>query len=276
MNNISKDYVRQIEILAACLNGEEYSKSDFAEFYNVKEITINRDLKDLRGFGIEIFSRNGKVSVSNKPANYLLQYLVSDYLPVKLNSDVFLRQVRAIAKDKSDTYFQYLTLLAKSVNEGVIVIIDYQRLQDNEVNTYELKPVRLYSYEMNWLFNGIKKNESLIKTFYVSRIRKLKLTNKKYTKADIPKSAGNTYKMTFRFSPEVSDEVKDKIWFENSEDPYIDKNGYIILKTEQPITIKLAAWCISWWDKMEIIEPRDLKDYVLKMIDSFLEVNKRL
>ena len=273
MNSFSKDYLRQIEILAYCLNCSEYSKADFASYYKVSELTINRDLEALRETGIQIFSRKGKVIVTEKPVKDLLQYLVSDYLPVKLNSDVFLKQVRSIARKKKDNYFQYLTLLAKAVNESVVVIIDYQRFYDNELHTYELKPIRLYANEMNWIFNGIKKDENLIKSFYVSRIKRLKLTTKKYIKADIPLTDKNSYKMTFKFSSEVTDEVMDKIWFDNFEEPYEDEDGFIFLKTEQVISNKLASWCISWWDKLEIIEPEELKDYISEMISSFSEKN---
>lgn len=272
MNGFSKDYLRQIEILASCLNGSEYSKADYAAYYKVSEITINRDLEALRENGIQIFSRKGKVMVTEKPAKDLLQYLVSDYLPVKLNSDVFLKQLRTLARKKNN-YFPILTLLAKAVSEGAIVIINYQRFYDNEVHTYELKSIRLYVNEMDWIFNGIKKDESLIKTFYVSRIMKLQLTNKKYKKVDIPLTNKNSYKMTFRFSHEVADEVMDKIWFDNFEDPYEDEDGYIILKTEQPITNKLAAWCISWWDKIIIDEPIELREFTVNMIRSYLLSN---
>ena len=47
MKSSPTDFERQTEILARCLNGENLSKSDYAEIYNVSEITINRDLKSL-------------------------------------------------------------------------------------------------------------------------------------------------------------------------------------------------------------------------------------
>ena len=273
MNN-SKDYFRQIEILANCLNGAELSKSDYADYYEVSEITINRDLEYLRKKGIQIFSRKGKVQVIEKPATKLLQSLAADYLPVKLNSDVFLKSVMALSKNKRNNFFQYLTLLAKSFNEKLIVNIDYQRLSDNEIHKYEIQPERLFTNEMNWIFQGIKKGESLIKSFHVSRIKALRLTDKKYKKPDIPNAPEENYKMIFRFSPDMESEIMDKIWFENFEDPYKDKDGYIILKTEQPITNKLAGWCISWWDKLEIIEPVELIQHISKMYDSFTANNK--
>ena len=47
----------------------------------------------------------------------------------------------------------------------------------------------------------------------------------------------------------------------------------VILTTQQPLTNTLAGWCLSWWDKIEIIEPIELKDKILKMVNAFLQRN---
>ena len=103
-------------------------------------------------------------------------------------------------------------------------------------------------------------------------MRDLVLTDKQYKTANIPETNGNKYKMIFKFNPEVKEEVNAKIWFEIFE-INTDENDYLILTTQQPITNKLAAWCISWWDKLEIIEPVELKERIKNMMNSFKEVN---
>ena len=149
MKSFSKDYLRQIEILAQCLNGSIYSKADYSSLYDVSEITINRDLEALRKFGIQIFSRKGRVVVESLPPKQLLQYLVADYLPVKLNSDVFIKPIRLLSQKSNNTFFQLLTLLAKSVNESLIINIEYCRLYDNKILNYKLKPIRLSAVGLN-------------------------------------------------------------------------------------------------------------------------------
>ena len=125
---------------------------------------------------------------------------------------------------------------------------------------------------MNWILHGIKDDETILKYFYLSRIRELIVTDKRYKTINIPENNKTRHKMIFKFNPEVKEEVNAKIWFEIFEiDP--DENGYLILTTLQPITNKLAAWCISWWDKCEIIEPVELKVRIKNMMTSFKEVN---
>jgi len=73
--------------------------------------------------------------------------------------------------------------------------------------------------------------------------------------------------------PQVEQELYYKIWFEDFE---IEKqsDGHIILRTNQPITNRLAAWCISWWDAMEILKPKALRNYITEMIMSYMIKNK--
>lgn len=266
------DFARQSEILAKCLNGEIHSKLDYAEIYDVTEITINRDLKRLRDYGIQIYSRKNKVEILETPSKENLIEISSNYLPLTLNSDIFKNQAKAILKLNPVKYFSLLVLLAKAVKEGRVIKFKYKRLGDNEENIYTVKPIRLITNELNWILHGFKDNESIPKTFYVSRISNLMITDKRYKSASLPQTNDIRYKMIFRFDPEVKEEIKSKIWFEDFE--IIPDEDYFFMLTTQPITNKLASWCISWWDKLEIIEPDELKQHIKKMMNSFKETNK--
>jgi len=78
--------------------------------------------------------------------------------------------------------------------------------------------------------------------------------------------------MILRFAPEVASEVIDKYWFDDN-DPIIDEQGFVTFETKQVITNTLAAWCIEWWDKIEIIEPVELKIHIQEMYKSFSKKN---
>ena len=272
MKSSFSDFQRQAEILARCLNGDNLSKADYAEIYNLSEITINRDIRALREYGIQIYSRKNKVEILESPSKENLIDISSNYLPMKLNSDIFKNQAKAIIKTGPAKYFSILVLIAKAVNEGRIIKFKYRRLNDNEEHNYTIKPIRLISQDLNWILHGIKDNETFLKYFYLSRMRDLVVTEKRYKTANIPETNGNKYEMIFKFSPEVKEEVNAKIWFEIFE-INTDENDYLILTTQQPITNKLSAWCISWWDKLEVIEPAELKERIKNMMTSFKEVN---
>ena len=261
-----------MEILSRTINGEASAKADYAEEYNVAQVTINRDLEWLRGLGIQIYSRNNKIVVIEIPPKQEMIKLLAEYLPLKLNSDVFSNQVKIFAKQNRVDYLSFLTLLAKAVNEGKYVKITYQRFTDGEVNTYKLKPIRLITSGYNWILHAIKEDEIILKSFYVSRMKGVTVSKNKFKVIPVYEEKKEAVKMIFRFSPEVVPEIKDKVWFDDFN-TYLDAQGYIVLETIQEISIRLATWCIGWWNTIEIIEPVELKDFIVKMYQSYSEKN---
>lgn len=266
------EMIRRTEILARIMNGESHSKADLADYFNVTEITINRDLKWLRDCGIQIYSMKGTVKLLVSPDDELLSHMAADYLPVVLNSGIYLKQVKLLSKLHRNKCFEFLVLLAKAVHEKFIIKIKYTRLSDDETLEYELQPYRLFADKLNWQLQAIKSGEEIIKTFYLSRIESLTLTDEKFEKLTAGTNTDKKYKMVFRFSGEFENDVIDKIWFEEYE---IERpvDGSLLLITEQQVTNTIASWCISWWGKIEILEPPELIDRTKDMITSFSEVN---
>jgi len=125
----------------------------------------------------------------------------------------------------------------------------------------------------NWILHAIKEDEIVLQLFYLSRIIGFQLTNVKF---EIPTDVDENkekYEIVLRFSPEVENEIYYKIWFDEFEITK-DKDGYIILKTKQPITNKLASWCVSWWDKLQIVQPNELRNHIFQMLNSFTNHNE--
>lgn len=263
---------RNIELIARLLNGETITKQKAAELFNVEEITISRALQYFRSLGIEAFGRKSGIKLFNKPRKDDLISLAAYYVSVKLNSDFFKNSIKTFSKI-DPKFFSKIILLSKAVQENIIIKIEYQKLTDNQTNQYILKPYNLIETNSNWILHAIKEDETILKTFYLSRIKSLSLTEKKFKKEIIEEKSGDLEEIVLRFVPQVEQELYYKIWFDDFE---IEKqsDGYIVLKTHQQINNRLAAWCISWWDAMEIIGPLELKKYISNMANNFLNKNQ--
>jgi predicted DNA-binding transcriptional regulator YafY len=271
MKSYVNDILRRSELLARVMNGEELSKADAAYIFKVSEVTINRDIKALRDLGISIFSKKNRLIIDEFPSSSELISIASNYLPLKLNSDFFHKQIKVYSKSDKKEFFPKLVLLSKAVDESLIVEMKYKRFYDGKVGDYTIHPVRLTSVGLNWVLHAFKAGENVIKSFYLSRIQKIKLTDKKFNKLALPTEKQKLFDIELKFDSRVRDEILDKIWFESFELEEIE--GYIILKTIQPITNSLAAWCISWWDTIEVVRPKELKKYINELIESFIKVN---
>lgn len=81
MFDFQTKFKRQIEILGLCLS-EEIVKPlrtfDLADYFKVEELTIKRDLQDLRSYGIDIHSDKNLVFVSFQ--NYQQKKLLKSFL----------------------------------------------------------------------------------------------------------------------------------------------------------------------------------------------------
>lgn len=271
MKNYTDDIKRRSELLARILNGEALSKADAADILGVSEITINRYIHSLRENGIKIYSKKNKLIVEEFPAQSTLVSIAADYLPLKLNSDVFHKQIKAYSQKDKKEFFTKLILIAKAVDEGLVINLNYKRFYDNKIVEYELHPARIMNNELNWILQAVKKGEDEIKSFYLTRIQKLKLRDKKFSKLALQKAKKESLEIELKFDIRVREEILDKIWFDSFE---LEENeGYVILRTRQPITNKLASWCISWWDTIKIVKPLELKSYINEMIDDFKSKN---
>jgi len=264
-----EDLFRRNELLAFVLNGNLESKADYAQRFNVAEVTINRDLLWLRKKGIQIYSKNNKVVLLGNPSKSTILELCSNYLPLKLQSELVNKSLKGLSIIAQTTAFAHLVLISKAIKERLMLKMKYKRFYDNEIDDYEIKPLSLFQRGNNWSMQAIKKDEGVIKTFYVSRIQKLWLSDKRFSQIKDAISENKKEKIVLKFSSEVADQLIDKVWFEDFELKTLD-NGDVLLITEREITNNLAAWCISWWDKIEIIKPRKLRDYIREMVTKFM------
>ena len=264
----SNESIRRFELLARILNEERITKTEAAEDYSVEEITISRDLQFFRSLGIEVLSRKNGIEIFNKMKSEHLIRFASEYFALKMNSDYFTKSVKVFSKvDKN--FYQQIVLLTKAIQESRVVKITYQRLSDDEIKSYTLQPLRLVESNNNWILHAIKEDEIVLQLFYLSRIQ---LTSKKFAIPIEIDENKEIYEIALRFSPEVENEIYYKIWFDEFEITK-DKDGYIILKTKQPISNRLASWCVSWWDKIEIKSPDELLVRIQQMIKNFKSKN---
>jgi predicted DNA-binding transcriptional regulator YafY len=265
--------LRQIEILSQILNGKVCSKADLAEEYNVTEITINRYLRVLRKLGVQIFSKKNRVVLTSEPNSEVLSRLAAEYISLKLNSEMHYKKLKVLSQHLKQNTLPWLTLLSKAVAEHKVITIKYQRLYDNQIEAYDLCPIQLINNDFNWLLQARKVDDNIVRTFYINRIIEIHQKEKSFQPIHLDEKEENVHQIVLRFHPDVEQQVLCKIWFDDFEAEK-DKDGFIVIKTNQPITNKLASWCISWWDMIEILSPKELIEHTISMISEFKEKNR--
>lgn len=262
--------IRQIEILVSCISGRNFSKNYFAEYYQVEEITINRDLSAIKKLGINIYSSNKKIEV-NPPADPdLLMNLYSEYLSKKGTNKVS-KAIRALNQINAQAVY-FPVIIEQAISTGQNLRIEYSRISDRETGVYILKPVELRLENLNYILFAVKENATVLQQFYVSRMSKCELSEKNIVTEDSYSENVENYKIVLEFPKEKLAQVSSKIWFENFSLEYFENT--VQLSTESPITNYLAGWCVSWWGEIRILEPVELQVHINAMIKAFQKAQK--
>lgn len=254
---------RQAEILAFILNGDEVSKDSAALQYSTTPVTIDRDIKSLRSKGIDIASRKKRFTVI-APNLETLNTIASEYLPLKLSSTIYYDKIKLFSQHSNDNYFSNLILISKAINEKRFLRIKYIPF-NNEAKEYYLQPIALINDDKNWILSAIKEGENNEKLFYLSKILTLKMLDKKFETRSTDKNKSEP--ITLKFEKDVAEQIFTKIYFDDYD--IKEFHDYIILTANVEINNRIASWCISWWDKVEILESTKLKKYISDMIESF-------
>lgn len=259
---------RRIEILSRILNGEIFSKTEIAENLNLAEISISRDINFFRKIGIPIYSRNKKLVIElHSSINNVIRF-IENYISSISNSQ------NAFPKSDIDKlkYLNFIAYINFAITRNMNLEIRYRRLYDKHEKYYKIIPENLSVNRFNWILQAVDTENFITKSFYISRIESITTIENKitdYSKKIIPRE---TYKMQFRFSKEVAEQIKSKVWFENQRIEVLE-DGKVDFFIEEEISDKLAGWCVSWWDQVEVISPTELKQYLEEMILSFQKIN---
>lgn len=264
--------LRQIEILARLLNGERLNLLDLELEYDVSRVTLNRDLAFLRLQGFSVYSRKLRVLLTETPGPAKLTEILAEYLVFRLNRKLVIENLRAVEAANFPNFFQIATLCAKAVDEKKILKFRYARINDGVENDYTVRPVELKQNDFNWILYAVKEGEVIQKEFYLSRMKTVSVLETGFEELE-KQTTEHKYLIEVRFPESHRNSIYSKIRF--PEFKLEDRpEGFITLTTEAPINRTLATWCLKWEDKIQVIDPPELKTKIKEMVDAFFRANK--
>ena len=274
---------RQIEILSVVeRNPGKYSVSDLCDLYHVEVATVQRDLRDLREIGLDIHStRNTLVllrSLTEKDYRTLLsEYLtsVSGIISFPKNISLTVRQLKARTLD-------VFTTLVRAIEKREKIRISYVRQQDSRLLSYVLEPYDVIPGNRDWRLIAI--SDGIFKQFIIGGIKEIQQTGEAFKRKN-GYSADDYYAGSFgffsgkeifevvlEFRKKVADVVSSRTW---SEDQEITRkeNGDVLLKMKVNSIEEIGSWILTWGGEVRVIEPIELKKYVLGKAAGILRSN---
>lgn len=291
---------RQIGILSLLLQMDTVTAPDLAEKFEVSRRTINRDIEDLCKAGIPIMTRqgvNGGISImeSYKMDRTLLTNTEMQDILAGLRSldsvngtnryGMLMEKLSAGSSDFMVGNQSVLIDLSSWYKESLAPKIEVIRLaidQSRELTfTYYspggesercIEPYYLIFRWSSWYVWGWCKQRRDFRLFKLNRMDKVKSSNREFVK----KEAG---------MPDLRDErifpggIKVKALFEpeckwrlveefGSGSFIVQEDGKLLFRADYTDKENLVTWLLSFRDKVELLEPEEIREEIRKSIEN--------
>ncbi|MFZ4589356.1 MAG: helix-turn-helix transcriptional regulator [Ignavibacteria bacterium] len=279
MNNLPA-FKRQIEMLSIFYpynKVRDCSVLDLAEKYRVAEVTINRDMKDLRSMGIPINSVYGKgIEITGKVDQKIISELIVKYIAM-YHSDVIVQNTLFNAVNENNISHVFIfSNLNDAIENRSVVLLKYKLSEETVLDVLVL-PCKII-HNINVLeFIGV--HDNTVEIFKFNNIISLKITGDKDV-ANYDSKINEFLKQTTNSS---SAKISLKLQFESNSS--IDKfkiNNFIITKKLDNNVLEaeinhnsldnLAKWVIDQYGKVKVLEPKELRDRIIDLAQYTLKI----
>jgi len=272
---------RQTEILGLVLaNPGKYQIFDFEELYGVNDLTIKRDLQELRSLGIAIHSEGKKgINVCSKITNDILKGIIPQYIGIAVNLSSYDKATNLIISKLGPKSISTLTQLQMCIDKNYKVKITYQKPEEKITDDRIVDPYSIFQGDKNWRL--LANHNGTIKQFLLNNIKSVARIEKKFkppTQKQIDEIFSTSfkcwlgderYKVKLKFLPPWPDRIKPKQLME-MEKVTEEPDGSIIYETVVNSLNEIAAWIVSRGEGVVVLEPLQLKQIVISTAQGVL------
>lgn len=270
-------FKRQIEIVGICLseNAQKPIRTfDLATLFNVEELTIKRDLNELRSYGIDIHStKKGGIIVNSQFSQQQLVDLILDYTSLNHNDYALDKSTSLLVEKLGTNALSLIVELQLCIDREEVVIIDYNKIGTTVEINKELEPLLIFQNDGSWRLLAV--NEGKMKQFLVDKIIRVRSTGRKFLKSNY--NVSDLFKHSWRsWLGQENYNVKlwlSKFWAERVKPRMLVANqkltkqedGSVIFECTVNSLNEIAGWIVSRGEGVKVLQPDSLKTLVIDL-----------
>jgi len=305
--------------------GKSYAVGDLSKMFGTSRRTIFRDLNELQAIGVpyrydakaggyaidpEFFlppvdlnlqealsllllahEASKQIQLPFKRSALLAALKIENNLPVKIrqycNSALRNISAKAAAQAPMDLLDKIFAQLQNAIHSKRKVSISYHSLFDGKIIELELCPYHLLYNCRAWYVLGFSDLHKSVRTFKLSRIRDLTMTDKcflggdKFDLADylgrawsmIPE--GRIYDVKLRFLPKVAENVTEVQWH-STQKVARNPDGSATVEFRVDGLGEITWWILGYGDQVQVLAPKILRTRVAEIARNMIRLNESL
>jgi len=277
MFDFQTKFKRQIEILGICLSDDAIRPIrtfDLADLFGVEELTIKRDLQDLRSFGIDIHSTKKEgICIQDNLSKQKLVDIILDYTSLNHNDYALDKSTSLLVEKLGPNALSILVYLQLCIDKQEIAIIDYNKIGTMVEQRKEIEPLLIFQSDGSWrLLAG---SSGKMKQYLIDKITRVRSTGRKFSKENY--NVSDLFKHSWK-SWLGQDKYHIKLWLSKTwaerirprmlaADQKITKqaDGSIIFECTVNSLNEIAGWIVSRGEGVKVLQPNELKELVIEL-----------
>lgn len=267
---------RQIEILGIAVdNTRAWKPVDLSELYGCEELTIKRDLQELRSYGFDLHSEKRRgVSLGSPLDASQIKELLVQYIGLS-NSDYAVDRATALmVKKLREKSLSNVVSLQRCIDRNLVANVDYQKESDELERNREICPLLIFQSDGYWRVLAI--NEGKIKQYHLIKMMAVRPTDRRFKK--VPREqidelfrysfkswiGSERHNVKIRLSPLWADRVRPQLMIETQR-LNESQDGTVVFEATVNSLVEVASWVATKGEGVEVLEPVRLREMVIAL-----------
>lgn len=282
MPNILQTTKRQIEILS--LIQQEPSKlsiPDLEDHFSVSKATVERDVQQLRSWGITVHSVKGKLRIEKTISQRKYVELLSMYIAFSSSQSVLQKSLSLICQQMKDRALTTFVTINKAVEGSKVLKFAHYNLQRDKTEERTMNPYGITLLGKRWLLLGYVHEHKQLRHYLVENMSNLRVLDKTFKPDkdfDIAKYYENvwgrwhhekTYKVKIWFDPSVAHIILNRLWHTNQK-VRKQKDGSVIFEATVTGLHEITNWVLPWGRLAKVVRPEVLAKKVRWLANEIL------
>lgn len=276
MSEYIKKLKRQIEIVGKALSSKErFTILDLAVEHQVEELTIKRDLAELRSRGIDIHSlKKEGIKILQPLKKEILKEFILEFISFSYSEDYPDKSTMVLIQKLGEKALLFIVQLQRAIEQNIVTIIDYQSTANSLKKNIYIQPLKIFQAQGEWRVLAL--NQNLIKQYFISKMIDVKLTSEKFSPISKEKIDSlfasslkswigpEQFELKIIFENNWAEIIKSKTYLLNQKITTLE-NGSILFEGIVNSLDEAATWVVSFGEGVKVLEPEELKLKVIQL-----------